>query len=103
MAGRTTALGYGHAHQQERARLVPLVARGGYVCTRYGHPQFPDCAGEIPTHDPSIAAEVWELGHDDADKRRYTGPEHKACNRRAGGLKRIGKLQSSTEPVIAEW
>ena len=91
MAGRTTALGYGHKHQQERKRLAPLVARGGFVCTRYGHPQFPDCPGPIEPWDE------WELGHDDNDKRIYTGPEHKACNRRAGGLKRIGRLEANGE------
>jgi hypothetical protein len=84
--GRTTTLGYGHTHQQERKRLEPIVAQGLTVCTRHGHPQFPDCPGLIqPTHE-------WELGHDDTDKGAYTGPEHKTCNRRAGGLKRIGKL-----------
>lgn len=86
MPGRTTALGYGHDHQQERARLAPLVALGGYVCTRYGHPQFPECVGLI------APGQAWELGHDDTDKSRWTGPEHKHCNRKAGGLKRMGKL-----------
>jgi hypothetical protein len=96
MTGRTTALGYGHAHQQERKRLEPIVAKGQTVCTRHGHPQFPDCPGII------TAADVWELGHDDEDKTRYTGPEHRRCNRRAGGLKRIGKLMPS-QPTIREW
>ena len=99
MAGRTTALGYGYTHQQERKRLEPYVAQGGYTCTRYGHPQFPHCPGPIAPGDE------WELGHDDTDKSRYTGPEHKACNRRAGGLKRIGALISNSDsaPIIREW
>lgn len=102
MTGRTTRLGYGHAHQQERARLVPIVAQGNTTCTRHGHPQFPNCPGLIPAHDPRDAASMWELGHDDEDKSRYTGPEHKNCNRRAGGLKRIGRLNPS-QPVIRDW
>jgi len=23
----------------------------------------------------------WDLGHDDYDRSRYTGPEHRKCNR----------------------
>lgn len=105
MTGRTTANGYGHEHQQERAALAPLVAQGGWVCTRFGHPQFPDCPGEIPAHELHEGAQVWELGHDDEDKDVYTGPEHKACNRRAGGLKRIGKLEQApvTAVTTLEW
>ena len=96
MPGRTTALGYGYQHQQMRLALEPVVALGETVCTRYGHPQFPDCRGIIKPTDE------WELGHDDADKSRYTGPEHKGCNRRAGGLKRIGKLELARQSRI-QW
>lgn len=95
MPGRTTALGYGFTHQQARARLAPVVATGTITCTRYGHPQFPDCPGRINPGDP------WELGHDDTDKSRWTGPEHKTCNRRAGGLKRTGQLINNA-PVHRE-
>jgi hypothetical protein len=87
VAGRTTAQGYGFSHQQFRKRVAILVAQGGYVCPRYGHPQFPHCPGEI------LPDEEWELGHDDHDKRIYTGPEHARCNERAGGLKRQGLLE----------
>jgi hypothetical protein len=100
MAGRTTELGYDYNHRQIRARLVPLVAKGGWICTRYGHAQFPDCPGEIPAHHPSHASQVWQLGHDDWDKSRYTGPEHKACNQRAGGLKRIGRLLNQNQTQL---
>ena len=85
--GKTTAQGYGYSHQQQRKRIAPLVAQGGYTCTRYGHPQFPTCPGEIDPEDE------WELGHDDRDKRIVTGPEHARCNERAGGLKRQGLLE----------
>ena len=96
MPGRTTTLGYGHQHQQLRAQWAPIVALGRTVCTPYRHPQFPDCPGLITPADP------WELGHDDTDKTKYTGPEHRTCNRRADGLKRIGKLQNSS-PTDNEW
>jgi hypothetical protein len=68
----TTARGYGHRHQQLRKRWAPIVAAGGVLCARCGQPILP--------------GELWDLGHDDVDRRVYTGPEHRArCNRSAGG------------------
>jgi hypothetical protein len=93
MAGRTTAQGYGFPHQRERRRIAALVAQGGYVCPRYGHPQFPNCPGAI------LPGDEWELGHDDRDKRKYTGPEHARCNERAGGLKRQGLLTEAETSI----
>lgn len=86
--GRTQALGYGYQHQLMRRRWAPIVNAGGVICTRYGDPQFPACPGLIRPGTP------WELGHDDRTKAAYTGPEHRACNRRAGGLKRTGQLEA---------
>lgn len=59
--------GYGRAHQRARARLAPLVATGTVVCARCG-----ELIG---------AGEDWDLGHDDNDRLRYSGPEHARCNR----------------------
>jgi len=59
--------GYGQAHRRLR-RLVGLaVTRGGATCARCGNPIRP--------------GDSWDLGHDDVDRSRYTGPEHRACNR----------------------
>lgn len=91
--GRTTAKGYGAPHQKLREQWARVVARGGVVCTRYKHPQFPSCVGVI---DP---AEPWELGHHDTDRSTYTGPEHRSCNRRAGALKRQGRLGTDTSSL----
>ena len=44
----------------------PLVAGGGVCCAR--------CQEPIERGDP------WDLGHS-ADRTRWTGPEHRACNR----------------------
>lgn len=59
--------GYGPAHQQLRKREARRVDAGGVLCARCGRPI-------IPGSD-------WDLGHDDRDRSRYTGPEHSACNR----------------------
>jgi hypothetical protein len=65
--GNTTARGYGRVHQVVRARLAPYVAMGTTPCARCGELIAP--------------GQPWDLGHDDGDRRRYTGPEHRRCNR----------------------
>lgn len=65
----STARGYGWVHQQVRARLAPIVATGTARCARCGEFIGP--------------AERWDLGHDDDDRTRYSGPEHRRCNRGA--------------------
>jgi len=37
-----------------------------------------------------IPGEPWDLGHDDFDRSRYSGPEHASCNRRT----HWGRVQS---------
>lgn len=54
-------------HQAIREMWRPEVEAGNVGCWRCGYP--------IPPTAP------WDLGHDDADKRRYRGPEHRRCNR----------------------
>lgn len=66
----TAARGYGSAHQQERERWVPRVDAGGVDCARCSEPIEP--------------GRPWDLGHND-DRTGWTGPEHRVCNRRAGG------------------
>jgi hypothetical protein len=59
--------GYGWTHEKRRKVWMPLVATGQCVCTRCGRPILP--------------GQPWDLGHDDYDRSRYTGPEHRRCNR----------------------
>ena len=65
--------GYHAAHDRERARLAPIVARGLTRCARCGQTITP--------------GEPWDLGHND-DRTGWTGPEHASCNRSAGARTR---------------
>jgi hypothetical protein len=59
------------AHKRLRERFRLLIDSGALVlCAR--------CRRRILPADP------WDLGHVDGDRNRYAGPEHRACNRRAG-------------------
>lgn len=69
--GTATRRGYGPAHRRLRAQWAPRVAAGDVPCHRCG-----------TLIEPGTR---WDLGHDDDDRTRYTGPEHENCNRRAGG------------------
>jgi hypothetical protein len=71
---RTAARGYGFCHQQLRARLAPQVATGDVDCARCGLPILP--------------AEARDLGHDDHDRSRWSGPEHQRCNRATSAHRR---------------
>lgn len=62
--------GYTAAHDRERARWAPKVDAGLVDCAR--------CAQLIEPGRP------WDLGHTD-DRTGWSGPEHAACNRKAGG------------------
>jgi hypothetical protein len=68
--GTTGDRGYGLTHKQVRASWAPKVDAGIVDCARCGEPIEP--------------GRPWDLGHTD-DRTAYTGPEHRSCNRRAGG------------------
>jgi hypothetical protein len=62
------------AHKKLRAELAPLVLSGGVFCWR--------------CKEPILPSQPWDLGHDDADRTRYRGPEHRWCNRATSGRER---------------
>lgn len=63
----TTERGYGAEHQRLRRVWLARVGTGLVRCAR--------CRRFIEPGSP------WDLGHDDSDRSRWTGPEHRACNR----------------------
>lgn len=69
-AGTTGARGYGLSHKAERERWRPKVDAGLVECAR--------------CHQPIEPGRPWDLGHND-ERTAWTGPEHRVCNRRAGG------------------
>ena len=75
MTKSTNARGYGTAHRELRARWASIVAAGAAVCWRCGIHIAP--------------AEPWDLGHDDHDRSKYNGPEHRKCNRATDGRQRV--------------
>jgi hypothetical protein len=67
----TASRGYGAGHQRVRKAFQPLVAAGLVSCWRCGQ--------------PILRTDEWDLGHDDRDRSRYRGPEHRSCNRGKNG------------------
>ena len=85
--GRTTARGYGTAHQRLRKALARQIAAGGVLCARCGKPIEPGTP--------------FDLGHVDGDRSRYQGAEHRACNRATSGRRR--PQQPASTPWSRVW
>jgi len=58
---------YGSEHGRVREEWRPKVEAGEVDCWR--------CGERIKPRDK------WDLGHDDMDRTKYKGPEHRRCNR----------------------
>ena len=70
--GAPTQRGYGREYRTQRLEWAARIEAGERVtCWRCGHPIQPGTA--------------WDLGHDDLDRAKINGPEHRRCNRSAAG------------------
>lgn len=85
----TTQRGYGHSHQQVRAKWQPVVDSGAAECAR--------------CHRPIKPGDEWDMGHDDHDRSKYTGPEHAPCNRSAGGRNGAAVTNAKHAMTKREW
>lgn len=73
--GRRQARGYDAEHDRLRARWKPRVERLSVHC----HATV--CVEPVRL---ILLGQLWDLGHT-PDRTAWTGPEHRTCNRSAGG------------------
>ncbi len=78
--------GYGRHHKQLRKQWAPQVEAGHIDCARCGAPIRPGTP--------------WDLGHNDHDRTRYSGPEHRRCNRGAPSRR---LAQTNQPPPSRNW
>jgi hypothetical protein len=71
---KTNERGYGWKHQNLRQSWQRVMAERVVLCSRCERPILP--------------GQPWDLGHDDHDRSRYTGPEHRVCNRATAGRRK---------------
>lgn len=97
----TTARGYGSTHRRVRdAWTEQIEAAGGVQC----------CCDRIECdrHDgqcPVIIrpGDPFDLGHDDIDRRFWTGPECPGCNRAAGGRNGARVSNRTRQMIVRPW
>ena len=77
---KTSMRGYGSTHQRTRKQLAPAVVAGGVRCGKGATCKFAEMVNGCLVGGLIEPGESWDLGHT-ADRRGYTGPEHRACNR----------------------
>jgi hypothetical protein len=78
--GRTKTNGYDYKHKSLRRKWAKQIAAGTVLCARCGKLIQPFA--------------LWDLGHDDTDRTRYAGPEHRKCNRATAGRGKRAKWRS---------
>lgn len=88
---------YRHAHQQQRARLTPLVEAGEAYCAQ------PVCVMSTRWIPPDAA---WDVAHDDSGTVTL-GPAHRKCNRRDGAVRgnrmRGDRRREDPQPALNRW
>lgn len=88
---KTTAeRGYGNEHQKLRRRWAKVIANSGTACARCGCWINP--------------GELWDLGHDDLDRTKYRGPEHRGCNRKtANRSRKVRRWEAGVKRASRDW
>jgi hypothetical protein len=82
--------GYDAKFRAARRKIAPTVEAGRVACWR--------CGRIIPP------GSLWDLGHNDVDRSKLMGPEHRRCNRRAAAQKRAqmyGTFKGRRTPTAA--
>lgn len=93
---KTKDRGYGADHERERREWAPLVDAGQVQCRRAGY----GCLHA----DPLIASgEPWDLGHPDDTCPLPKAPEHRDCNRSAGGRNGNAVMRERKMTVARDW
>jgi hypothetical protein len=87
----STARGYDSKHSRVRDTWLPTIAAG------HGHCHATTCLEPTRWIQPGTA---WDMGHT-PDRTTWTGPEHRRCNRSAGGKSRGKKRRLAL--TAARW
>lgn len=75
------ARGYTRDHQGLRRKVKRHVDAGGVRCARGASCFYAEDVGGVMVGGIIQPGQEWDLGHDDTDRSRYLGPEHRRCNR----------------------
>ena len=90
------ARGYDNGYHKGLRRAWALqVAKGNVPCAYCGLLIQIDKKTGIP--------EPWDLGHDDNDRRKYSGPEHRRCNRNTMQRNKTTRIPDPPHRPITDW
>jgi len=73
--------GYTRQHRELRESEERRVATGTVRCARGAKCKDAELVGGELVGGLIRPGDAWDLGHDDYDRSKYSGPEHAGCNR----------------------
>jgi hypothetical protein len=92
----TAQRGYDYAHQKRREKAARRIKQGEGYCWRcLSEGKSPEEAWIEPDED-------FDLGHDDRDRSKYRGPEHRRCNRATMSHRPPRKRPSEKHPGLID-